>query len=554
MKKMIKIKKRKNEKNKLNKTTFAKNIIALFITHIFVKVIGFVNKIYLTNKQGFGDEGNAIYSSAFQIYALFLTISSMGIPNAVSKLVSEKLAIGNSRGAHKIFKIAFISFGLVGFICSITLYLSAEYITHELIQIPEAQISLEALSPAIFFVSITSVIKGYFNGRENLNVGANSQTVEQIFRTTITIILIEYIAQITGYNTKIMAAGAAISTTISEIVCFIYLYKFYMNMKKEIGNEIQRSINYKYRGRRKIIKDILKVSVPMSIGQIIGGINKNIDSLTIVRGLKKFITETEAKIQYGMLTGKVDTIVAFPLSFNNIFSSILIPAVSSAKASGNYNSAKKKIEFSILVSLLIGIPSTIGMIFFAQPILELLFPNQPEGTLLLQISAISIVFIMINQNVNAVLHGLGKTILPTIILIIGIIIKVILNTVFLNIDPNEFIFGGVAGAALANTICYIVVCLIGLIIMKRNVKIKVGIKRIIKPIIASSIMIIVLIYTYNNLLSILSQKMCILISLLVAIFTYIIGLILLRVFLKDEILLLPKGENIYNLLKFLKIY
>lgn len=551
---MIKIKKRKNEKNKLNKTTFAKNIIALFITHIFVKVIGFVNKIYLTNKQGFGDEGNAIYSSAFQIYALFLTISSMGIPNAVSKLVSEKLAIGDSRGAHKIFKIAFISFGLVGFICSITLYLSAEYITHELIQIPEAQISLEALSPAIFFVSITSVIKGYFNGRENLNVGANSQTVEQIFRTTITIILIEYIAQITGYNTKIMAAGAAISTTISEIVCFIYLYKFYMNMKKEIGNEIQRSINYKYRGRRKIIKDILKVSVPMSIGPIIGGINKNIDSLTIVRGLKKFITETEAKIQYGMLTGKVDTIVAFPLSFNNIFSSILIPAVSSAKASGNYNSAKKKIEFSILVSLLIGIPSTIGMIFFAQPILELLFPNQPEGTLLLQISAISIVFIMINQNVNAVLHGLGKTILPTIILIIGIIIKVILNTVFLNIDPNEFIFGGVAGAALANTICYIVVCLIGLIIMKKNVMIKVGIKRIIKPIIASSIMIIVLIYTYNNLLSILSQKMCILISLLVAIFTYIIGLILLRVFSKDEILLLPKGENIYNLLKFLKIY
>lgn len=554
MKKMIKNKKRKNEKNKLNKTTFVKNIIALFITHIFVKVIGFINKIYLTNKQGFGDEGNAIYSSAFQIYALFLTISSMGIPNAVSILVSEKLAIGNSRGAHKIFKIAFISFGLVGFICSITLYLSAEYITHELIQIPEAQISLEALSPAIFFVSITSVIKGYFNGRENLNVGANSQTVEQIFRTTITIVLIEYIAQITGYNTKIMAAGAAISTTISEIICFIYLYKFYINMKKEIGNEIQRSINYKYRGRRKIIKDILKVSVPMSIGPIINGINKNIDSLTIVRGLKKFITETEAKIQYGMLTGKIDTIVAFPLSFNNIFSSILIPAVSSAKASENYNSAKKKIEFSILVSLLIGIPSTMGMIFFAQPILELLFPNQPEGTLLLQISAISIVFIMINQNVNAVLHGLGKTILPTIILIIGIIIKVILNTIFLNIDPNEFILGGVAGAAFANTICYIVVFLIGLIIMKKNIKIKIGIKRILKTIIASSIMIIVLIYTYNNLLSILSEKMCILISLLVAIFTYIIGLILQRVFSKDEILLLPKGEKIYNLLKFLKIY
>ena len=152
-------------KRKGKSTSFAKNIISLFIAHIFIKLIGFINKIYLTNKQGFGDEGNAIYSSAFQIYALFLTISSMGIPNAVSKLVSEKLAIGDTRGAHKIFKIAFVSFALIGFGCSITLYFFADYISCTLIQIPEAKLSLEALSPAIFFVSITSVIKGYFNGR-----------------------------------------------------------------------------------------------------------------------------------------------------------------------------------------------------------------------------------------------------------------------------------------------------------------------------------------------------------------------------------------------------
>ena len=99
---------------------------------------------------------------------------------------------------------------------------------------PEAKLSLLALSPAIFFTSITAVIKGYFNGRENLNIGANSQTIEQIFRTVITITLIEFIAQTTGFDTRVMAGGAAVATTLSEIVCFIYLYRYYVSVKKRL--------------------------------------------------------------------------------------------------------------------------------------------------------------------------------------------------------------------------------------------------------------------------------------------------------------------------------
>ena len=181
---------------KLKKTSFLKNVAILVVAHVFIKIIGIVNKIYLTNREGFGDEGNAIYSSAFQVYALFLTITSVGIPNAVSKLVSERLAIGDSKGAHKVFKIAVISFGMIGFLASLILFKFSHYITCTLIQIPETELSLIALSPSIFFVAITSVVKGYFNGRENLNVGANSQTVEQIFKTIITVVLIEIIAPI----------------------------------------------------------------------------------------------------------------------------------------------------------------------------------------------------------------------------------------------------------------------------------------------------------------------------------------------------------------------
>ena len=541
-------------KEKLKKSSFMKNITILLIAHILIKIIGVVNKIYLTNRVGFGDEGNAIYSSAFQIYALFLTISSIGIPNAVSKLVSERLAIGDSKGAYKIFKIAIISFGIIGFMGSAILFKFSHYLAYNLIQIPEAELSLLALSPSIFFVSITSVIKGYFNGRENLNVGANSQTIEQIFRTIITFGVVEFIAQKTGLDTRVMAAGAAVATTLSEIVCFTYLYKYYSSVRKEIANEIRRSVNYKYNGIRKIIKNILFVSIPMSIAPIIGGINKNIDSMTIVRGLKGFMTETEAKLQYGILSGKIDTLIAFPLSFNAAFSSILIPTVSSAKASGNFKNAKKKIEFSMLISIIIGLPSTVGMIILAKPILELLFPNQSSGEFLLQISALSITVIMLSQNVNSVLHGLGKTIIPAVALGVGSIIKLILNLTLVKVNPETFILGGTAGAALATVISNITSFLIVLYIMKKNITINLGLKTIYKPIVATGMMAICLIFTYENLLGIISRQLCIIITLIVAVVVYILLILKLKVFSESEIQMLPYGKNIFKILKILKIY
>lgn len=544
----------KYKDKKLKKTSFLKNIVVLLVAHIFIKIIGVINKIYLTNKQGFGDEGNAIYSSAFQIYALFLTISSMGIPNAVSKIVSERLAVGDSKGAHKTFKIAIIAFGLLGFALSLFLFLFAETMAEQWLQIPEAKLSLLALSPAIFFTSITAVIKGYFNGRENLNIGANSQTIEQIFRTILTITLIEFIAQTTGFDTRVMAGGAAVATTLSEIICFVYLYKYYTSVKREIANEIRRSVNYKYKGIRKTIKEILTVSVPMSIGPIISGINRNIDSLTIIRGLKKFMSETEAKLEYGILCGKIDTLVSFPLSFNSAFTSTLIPVVSSAKASNDFSGANSKIRFSMLISVLIGIPSTVGMIVFAKPILELLFPNQPSGELLLQISSVSITFIMLNQNINSILHGLGKTMVPTVILVFGSAIKLLLNTTLVQINPNEFIFGGTAGAALSTVLSHIFTCTLSMFMVKKYVNIQFGLKDFMKPILATLMMGICTIFAYNKLLCIISEKVCILLTLLIAITIYFLFILVLKVFSEDEIKKIPFGSAIYNVLKILRIY
>lgn len=437
---------------KKKKESFMKGVLVLMISQIFIKTLGLIYKLYLTNREGFGDKGNAIYSSGFQIYALFLTISSVGIPGALSKIVSEKIAIGDIKGAHRVFKIAFVTFGFIGFISSTILFLGAKYISNVLLQIPEAEMTLVALSPSIFFVSISCVIKGYFTGRQNLKVTANAHTLEQFFKTVFSVIIVEFIAITTGVNTEVMAAGANLSTTLATIMCFIYLYKYYKKMRKEIAWELKRNTKYKRTRIINTIKQILYVSIPMSMSAILGTVNKNIDSVTVVRGLKTFLSEEQAKIQYGILSGKVDTLVTVPMSLNMAFATALVPSISSLKAIGDIETIKKRTSFSILISILIGMPCMFAMIIFAKQILELLFPNATSGAFIYQLSCLSIIFIVLEQIISGALQGLGKVLTPAIALGIGVIVKLILNLYLIPINPKQFILGRNSGCSYFN--CY----------------------------------------------------------------------------------------------------
>lgn len=214
------------EKKIYKKESFMQGVFAMMFSQVLIKLLGLVYKMYLTNREGFGDEGNAIYSSGFYIYSLLLTLSSVGVPNAISKLVSERIALGDNKGANRIFKIAFFIFGILGFIGTMILFLGAHYISNVILKIPEAEMTLVALSPSIFFVSLICVIRGYFNGNGTLKVTANSQTLEQIFKTVFTILLVELVVIATGINTKVMAAGANLATTVATIRKFYLLIHF----------------------------------------------------------------------------------------------------------------------------------------------------------------------------------------------------------------------------------------------------------------------------------------------------------------------------------------
>lgn len=496
-----------------------------------VKILGLIYTLYLVNREGFGDSGNAIYASGYQIYAMLLTLSSIGVPNAISKLISEKVAVGDFKESHRIFKIALATFSIIGLIGTLTLCLGATYISQKLLQIPEAKITLITLSPSIFFVSVASVLKGYFNGMEIMKVTAKSQVIEQVGKTFFTILIVEIIANISKNSTKCMAAGATIATSLATILGFIYLMYYYYICRKNFANIIRNSKYIKKERIVKIIKNILKVSIPISLSAIMASLTKNIDSVTVVRFLKNYMSISDAKLQYGILSGKIETLIALPLSLNIAFSTALVPAISSAKAKGNNEEIKNKISFSFLIGMLIGLPCTIGMNIYAKQILDLLFPNANQGIEILKISSFSIIFAIISQTISGAMQGLGKVYEPAKAYGIGILIKFMCNIILLN-NPKI----GIKGAAIGNVICNFTAFLILYIDLRIKTKIKIEINKcIIKPIIATIIMGSVSYASFSYIQRFFNNKVSTLIIIFFSIIIYVINIGILRIFTINDL-------------------
>ena len=538
------------EKKKVKKETFIQGILALMFSQVLIKIFGLIQTLYLTNREGFGDKGNSIYMNGYHIYALLLAISSIGVPNAIAKLISERLALGDNKGAQGIFRIAFATFAVIGFIGTLFLFFGANIIANNFLYVPEAEFTIKTLSPAIFFVSISSVMRGYFNGRQEMEATSKSQTFEQVFKTILTVVLVELAVFMTNQNTVVMATFATIATSLATILSFMYLFRFYKIARKEINVENEVGVLTEKGSVKTIVKKILGVSIPISISSILSSINKNIDSFTVVRLLKPKIGE-KANELYGILSGKVDILTSMPLAFNIAFATALVPAISAARVKNDKETINNRISFSLLVTLLIGLPCTIGMLVYADGILNLLFPAESAGAMLLAISALTIFFTALAQTINGALQGLGKVKVPAIALGCGVIVKLIANLILIPIDG---IYAN--GAAIGSVLCHIVSFSIVYYTLRKTVKLQFKLHRLmIRPVLATIIMMIFSYISYLLVINIASSiRFATIIAIIVAIIVYAISVILLKIFSKTDILMLPKGEKIYNLLVKLKIY
>lgn len=544
----------KDKNEGLKKQTFMAGVLTIVTAQVLIKLLGFIYRFVITNIPGFGDAGNGYYGAGYQVYTLLIAISSMGIPGAISKLISERVALNDYKGAHRIFKVAITLFAIIGAGGAIMLFCGARFISNVIIDNPGAEYTLVCLSPSIFFVCISAVIRGYFNGMQDMKATATSQTLEQIFNCVFTITIVY---MLTGNNAQIMAAGSSIATTLATTICFIYLGIFYNKRKKNIWKNIKENHDVSQdkvskMPFKKIVKIILALSIPISLGSIISAINRTVDTMTVMRGLKASLGYNDelANYWYGILSGKVDMLTNFPLALNIGLSVALVPAISAAIAKKDKETASKRVSFSLMLTMLFIMPCVFGMIALADPILHLLFPAAPEGALLLQISAIAVIFTAFSQTINGSLQGLGKVFVPAISLACGCLVKILLNLVLIY-NPAINIYG----AAIGSVACHIISSNISFIVLRRNMKLNLkASKFIIKPIIANIVMAVIAIFGHKLFISIMGNSMATICAILIAIISYFASVISLKILDEEDFYMIPGGTNIIKILKKIKIY
>ena len=578
---------------KQEKKSFMVNVSIVMFSQIAVKLLGMVYRVVITNFRGFGDLGNGYLNVGFQIYTLLLAISSIGIPNAVSKLTSEKVAVGDYTGAHRIFRAAMLLFSIVGASASAFLYFGAGFIAKYIVHLDDTQYVLMCLAPSVLFVCLSSVIRGYFVGMENMKATSTSQVLEQFFKCTLTILIVYLLASVPAILTVLfnvseqdenaravfMASGAQVATTLSTVISFLYLWLFYRRRKKGIFENIDLNALKADQSLGTLFKKILLISVPISLGSIISAVNRIIDTATITRGIEvafgslipahgnvaAILNPTSAQLskeaaRLSGLLAKSDTLINLPLAINISFSTVLVPAIAGALAIKDKKGAAEKVNYSLLISILIALPCAVGYIVLAEPIYRLLYPNARLGFDLLQISAAAMVFTALNQTLSGSLQGVGKVFVPATGLLIGCVVKFILNVILIR-RPEVNIYG----APISSVVCQIIAFSYSFFVLKKHIQVKIDLKKhILKPLASALFMGVTAQGTYRllmllirksgalsgNMASVLSVAVAITISALV----YVLAVVFLKILNDDEIIMLPMGGKIYKFLVKRGIY
>ena len=543
----------KGNRFKKKANSFMKNVVILICSQLLIKVLGLIYKLVITNIPGFGDTGLGYYSAGYQIYALLLTLSSIGIPSVISKLVSERIAIGDTKGAQRIFVVAFRFFTTLGLVLSLALFFGADLIANNILNVPDVAYVMKVLSPAIVFVAMSAVYRGYFSGQQDMKPTSVSQTLEQFLNCVLSI---TFVYACIGKDTYIMAAAGNLSTTCAIVITFVYLLRYYKHNKLNTSDSIVSP--EKKKSNKELLKTILGISIPITVSSLISVISGVIDTATVSNCMQIAYSDVEsskeALEQIAMsatgILSKVDTLVSFPLAINLAFSTALVPAVSEALAKKDKKTASRRLSFSFFASLIIIIPCALGFIVLAQPILSMIYPTASDGAGVMQIASISMIFTALTQTMTGGLYGVNQSKIPAIAAGLGAFIKFVLNMILIR---NRNI--GIYGAAISSFVYQIIVFLICYAVLNRCVKMHITFKaHVLKPVLSGLGMGLIVYFSYNLFNSFLGNTISTLISIVIGAVSYCLLILFTKALTKEDILMIPYGTKIYDVLVRLKIY
>lgn len=530
--------------------SFVKMAAILAAAGLLVRVIGFLYRLPLTNM--IGNRGNGIYSAGYYIYNFFLIMSSAGLPVAISKMISEKLALGEYTNAKKIFRVSMFTSGLLSFVCAALMAVGTFLYARYAISTGNTDTlwfrstwCLYSLSPTIFIVGIMAVYRGYFQGFNTTVPTALSQVVEQIFNAVFSV----YLAWIlVDFGVEFGAAGGTMGTGIGALSGLAVLFMFYMKSRKT-RNLIYADDkkNYRIEGNREIAKNLFKIAVPIITGTAIFSMTNFVDMVMVDSRLTAAgFGSKEIEDLYGQLTGKYVTLSTLPVSISTAIATAVIPSIAASMARKEHSIVQSKVDTALRVTMLISIPAAAGLGALGAPILAMLFPNYPEGGSLITVGSFSVIFLALSQISTGVLQGIGKVKTPAFNAMWGALTKIPVNFVLIAIPEIN-----VVGAVISTTVCYIVCSILNFRALVKATGVKPDyVGMLLKPGVSAVAMSVAAIGAYKGVYYIVPvNTFAVILAIVFAMFVYFIAMAAIKGFKKDDLKMIPAGNKIIKLLE-----
>lgn len=537
-----------------NKTNFLIQGSILAIAGVLVRVIGIIYRVPVNNI--LGEEGITYYGAAFDVYSLFLLISSMSMPIAVSKIVSSKVAKGEIKNAYRAFAGALAIGFTIGIIVFTIVFFGAESFA-KLCGYPSAAYAIKVLAPVLFIMSILGVLRGFFQGMGTMIPTAISQILEQVANAIVSIVGAMYLfnaGKVACESAALGAAGSTLGTLAGAAVALVFMTLVFIIYLPVIKRQIRRNRGVQPEGYHSLSKELLYTIIPVLLSTTIYNFSSIFDSAVFgnISGRIFKMTEPEYSSLYGVYSGTFKLLTTAPIAVASALSSAIIPSIIRSVEQKDRHNTFNKIESSMRLTMIIAIPAGVGLSVLAGPILELLFnlKRLDEATGIMRFAILTVVVFSMSTLTNAVLQGIGKMKIPVINALISMGIHYVVLILFLIIfKPNLYI------VVVADILFGFIVCVLNSMAIYKNIGYKQEVmKTFVLPFAASAIMGVVG-YAINFVLfkiTGINALSCIL-SIIVSVIVYGISLLLIKGIGEDEIRMLPKGASIVGMLKKIRL-
>ncbi|MDR0424359.1 MAG: polysaccharide biosynthesis protein [Clostridiales Family XIII bacterium] len=541
----------------MGKKSFLSGAAILGAAGLLVQVMGAIFRIPLANI--IGEIGMGYFQTAYPVYIFLLVFSTNGAPAAISKMTSERIAVGRHDEAQRVFRLSFIVMLVFGAAASASVALLARQISVA-VKSEGSYYSLLAIAPALLFVPIMSVFRGYFQGMQEMRPTALSQLVEQAVRVVAGLSLA---AVLIGSSQEAASAGACMGASIGPVAGVVMLAAIYFRKKQEIHEKIGTAVSRRREARRHkgqregtgtLLMTLAALTIPTTVGISILPIMNVVDmAICRVRLIGSGFGAEEAEGLYGLMSGFAAPIINIPMALALSIALSMIPAIAAAGSTDDKQFLNENVSMGLRTAMIVGTPCSFGLIVLAEPIMRLIYPAFREeaggAASCLMILAAGVIFLCVAQTMAGILQGLGRPSLPVLALLAGLVAKTALTYWLTGIHALN-----INGATIGSTAGYAVICFTNVMFVKRvtGVRIDVGL-HIFKPLISGIVMslAVVAVYFAGNML--LSWNVSALPAICVGALVYVMMILKIKAILPHEIERLPKGKKLLSLLKRLHL-